>query len=105
VIECTGSPAVISSALELVDSGGTMIQSGECQQPISLVPSDLVVHREATYTGSWFYAGEDYPFMTELVADGLPLRELCTHEVPPERAQAAFGDFLNGLTGKVIVRW
>ena len=82
-----------------------MIQSGECQAPVKLVPSDLVVHREVTYTGSWFYASEDYPFMTGLLAQELRLRDLCTHEVRPEDAQAAFGDFVNGLTGKVVVRW
>ncbi len=105
VIECTGSPAVIASAFELVDSGGTVIQSGECQRSISLVPSDLMVHREITYTGSWFYASEDYPSMIDLVAGGLPVRELCTHQIRPEDAQQTFRDFLNGLTGKVVVQW
>ena len=105
VIECTGSPSAIADAFAMVDSGGTVIQSGECQRPISLVPSDVVIHREITYTGSWFYASEDYPYMTDLVAKGLPLRDLCTHEVRPEDAQLAFGDFLHGLTGKVVVRW
>jgi threonine dehydrogenase-like Zn-dependent dehydrogenase len=105
VIECTGVPAAVEGAFELVDSSGLVIQSGECQAPVKLVPSDLVVHREVTYTGSWFYASEDYPFMTGLLAQGLPLRDLCTHEVRPEDAQAAFGDFVNGLTGKVVVRW
>lgn len=105
VIECTGLPGAIEDALQLVDTGGTVIQSGECQQPISMVPSDIVVHREITYTGSWFYATEDYPFMNELLAHGLPLPDLCTHQVEPDEAGDAFAEFLHGRTGKVIVRW
>jgi threonine dehydrogenase-like Zn-dependent dehydrogenase len=105
VIECTGVAEVVESALELVDSSGLVIQSGECHRAISLVPSDVVVHREITYTGSWFYASEDYPYMRQLLADGLPLRELCTHEVSAERAEQTFRDFLDGLTGKVVVTW
>lgn len=105
VIECTGVPSVIETAFRIIDSGGTVIQSGECQQQVSIVPSDLVVHREVTYTGSWFYATEDYTFMSGLVADGLPLRQMCTEEVAPEDAEPAFGAFLRGETGKVVVRW
>ena len=106
VIECTGVPAAVEGAFELVDSSGLVIQSGECQAPVRLIPSDLVVHREVTYTGSWFYASEDYPFMTGLLA---PTGCRCATSAPtrcaPEDAQAAFGDFVNGLTGKVVVRW
>jgi len=105
VIECTGLPSAVEGAFDLVDSSGLVIQSGECQAPVRLIPSDLVVHREVTYTGSWFYASEDYPYMTGLLDRGLPLRGLCTHEVAPEDAEAAFGDFVRGLTGKVVVRW
>lgn len=105
VIECTGVPGVVEAAFELVDSSGRVIQSGECNRPISLVPSTVVVHKEVAYVGSWFYAGEDLPYMSELINRGLDLRALCTDEVPASEAQSAISRFLDGQTGKVVITW
>jgi len=105
VIECTGRPECIAQALELVDNGGVVLQSGECYTEVPINPSDMLLRREITYTGSWYYATEDYPAMLEMVDRGLPLRSLCTHVVAVEKAQAAITDFLEGRSGKVVLRW
>jgi (R,R)-butanediol dehydrogenase/meso-butanediol dehydrogenase/diacetyl reductase len=105
VIECTGVPAVVESAFDLVDSSGRVIQSGECNRPISLVPSAVVVHKEVAYVGSWFYAEEDRHYMSELIDRGIELRDLCTDEVPATGAGSAIARFLDGQTGKVVITW
>ncbi|MEN3284459.1 MAG: hypothetical protein V7607_5599 [Solirubrobacteraceae bacterium] len=105
VIECTGRPDCIAQGLELVDDGGVVLQSGECHADVPINPSDTLIRREVTYTGSWYYASEDYPAMLEMVARGLPLERLCTHDVDAADAQDAIADFLEGRSGKVILRW
>jgi L-iditol 2-dehydrogenase len=104
VIECTGRPDCITQAFEFVDSGGTVLQSGECAE-VHLKPSETFIRREVTYTGGWYYASEDYPRMLELVKRGLPLDRMRTHEVPARDAEGAIAEFLAGRTGKVVVRW
>jgi L-iditol 2-dehydrogenase len=105
VIECSGRPDCITQALQLVDNGGIVLQSGECHVDVQIKPSETLIRREVTYTGSWYYASEDYPAMLDVMARGLPLGRLCTHEVPAADAQAAISDFLEARTGKVVLRW
>ncbi|MFT4030386.1 MAG: zinc-binding dehydrogenase [Protaetiibacter sp.] len=105
VIECTGLPAVVESSFGLVRTGGTMLQSGECERPVALSPSATMIHREISYTGSWYYATEDFAAMIAALEAGLDLGALRTHEVPAEDAQAAVTEFLEGRTGKVVFTW
>lgn len=105
VIECTGRTECITQAFTLVDNGGVVLQSGECHTDVPLNPSELFIRQEITYTGSWYYATEDYPKMLELIDRGLPLHELCTHDVAAADAQLAVTDFLEGRSGKVVLRW
>jgi threonine dehydrogenase-like Zn-dependent dehydrogenase len=105
VIESSGRPEVIRQAFDLVDHSGCVLQSGECGTDIALNPSGMFVHREVTYTGSWYYGSEDYPMMRRLVAAGLRLGDLLTHEVACSEAQPAIDDFLAGNSGKVVLRW
>lgn len=105
VIECSGRPDSISQALEIVDNGGTVLQSGECHTDAKVNPSRTFIRREVTYTGAWYYATEDYPAMCDLYTRGLPLKSICTHDVAASHAQAAITSFLAGRTGKVVLRW
>lgn len=105
VIECTGRPECITQALEIVDTGGSVLQSGQFRQAVSMDPATDFVNRELTYTGSFYYATEDYPSMLALVEEGLPLQDMCTHEVGGQDAQGAVTAFLEGETGKVVLRW
>jgi threonine dehydrogenase-like Zn-dependent dehydrogenase len=105
VIECTGRPDCVALALDVVDNGGTVLQSGESHEDIPVNPSDTFIRREVNYTRAWYYASEDYSGMLELATSGLPLTELCTHRVAAADAQSAISDFLEGRSGKVIIRW
>lgn len=105
IIECSGRPESIEHALNIADYGGMVLQSGECEGTVHINPSSVFVRREVAYTGSWYYATEDYPIMLELMNRGLPLSSLCTHDVPATHAQPAITDFIEGRAGKVVLRW
>lgn len=105
VIEATGRVDCILRALELVDNGGIVLQSGECHDPVPISPSEVIIRREVTYTGAWYYSTEDYPDMLGLLDGGLRLGDLCTHDVDIADAQSAISDFLAGESGKVVLRW
>jgi threonine dehydrogenase-like Zn-dependent dehydrogenase len=104
VIECTGQPEMIRFALETVDVGGTVLQSGECPM-VQVSPSDMFIRREITYTGSWYYADEDYPEMVRLYESGLPLDQLATHSFPARDISKAYQRFVAGESGKVVLLW
>ncbi|SEE56404.1 (R,R)-butanediol dehydrogenase / meso-butanediol dehydrogenase / diacetyl reductase [Jiangella alba] len=105
VIECSGRPESIAYALDVVDNGGVVLQSGECHSDVLINPSDTFIRREITYTGAWYYATEDYPAMCALHERGLPLAHMCTHDVDAAHAQDAITDFLGQRAGKVLLRW
>jgi threonine dehydrogenase-like Zn-dependent dehydrogenase len=104
VVEATGRPEGVRAALDAVACGGTVLQSGECSR-VEVSPSEQLVRREVTWTGSWYYASEDYPEMLRLQAAGLDAAALVTHELPAGHAQEAVDAFLSGDTGKVVLRW
>ena len=104
VIEASGRPDGIRYALDIVAAGGTVLQAGECPS-VEVSPSDVFVRREVTYTGSWYYADEDWPAMVDLVTGGLDLRSLVTHEMAAGSAADAFAAFVSATSGKVVLRW
>jgi L-iditol 2-dehydrogenase len=104
VIECTGRPESIEFSLETVGVGGTVLQSGECPM-VQVSPSDTFIRREITYTGSWYYADEDYPEMVRLYEGGLPLEQLATHTFPAEEIDKAYQRFVARESGKVLLLW
>lgn len=104
VIECTGVPECIRLALDTVVTGGTVLQSGECQS-VTIEPSETIIRREITYTGSWFYAHEDYERMVGLVREGLPIHRLATHVFPAADIDRAYRAFTAKETGKVLLEW
>jgi L-iditol 2-dehydrogenase len=105
VIESSGRPDCIRQAFDVVDNMGIVLQSGECHAEVAINPSETFIRREITYTGSWYYASEDYPDMRDLLERGLPLKRMCTHDVAAAFAQSSISDFLDGRTGKVVLRW
>lgn len=105
VIECSGRPESIAYALDVVDNGGVVLQSGECHSDVLINPSNTFIRREITYTGAWYYATEDYAAMRALHERGLPLADMCTHDTDVAHAQDAITDFLDQKTGKVLLRW
>jgi L-iditol 2-dehydrogenase len=104
VIECTGLPSCIDFALGAVECGGTVVQSGECSE-LTMSPSATLIRREVTYTGSWYYAEEDFPSMVRSYQDGLPIAQLVTHEFPADQVADAYALFASKQSGKVVVVW
>jgi threonine dehydrogenase-like Zn-dependent dehydrogenase len=105
VIECSGQPSVIRESFGLAADGGAVLQSGECHVEVGIIPSEVLVRREVSYIGSWYYATEDYGMMCRLVAGGLPLGRLLTHRVAAADAQGPISEFLDANTGKVALVW
>jgi threonine dehydrogenase-like Zn-dependent dehydrogenase len=104
VIECTGLPSCINFALSTVECGGTVLQSGECAELV-MSPSATVIRREVTYTGSWYYADEDYPTMVSSYLDGLPVDRLVTHKFRAGQIADAYEIFTSKQSGKVLITW
>jgi L-iditol 2-dehydrogenase len=105
VIECTGIPACIKQALACCESGGTVLQSGECETHIEVSPSEDFIRREITYTGGWYYADEDFPEMVRLYKAGLPVDTMLTDELPASEVAEAYRRFVSKESGKVVIRW
>jgi len=105
VIECTGIPACIGQALDVVRRGGTVLQSGLCGC-VEVSPTNTFVVREVVYTGTWYYADEDYPEILRLYAEGLPAASLITHDFPADDVGAAYRHaFVSKDSGKVVLDW
>ncbi len=68
-------------------------------------PSDTLIRREVTYTGTWYYAEEDYPAMIRAYSEGLPVRRLVTHEFPADQVADAYLTFTSKQSGKVLITW
>ena len=103
VIEASGRGEAVGDAFRAVAKGGTVLQSGECGHA-EFSPS-LVISREVTYVGSWFYATEDYPVILDLQEGGLRGERLITHEMPADDAADAYEAMLSTESGKVVLRW
>lgn len=104
VIECTGLSSVINQALDVVEPGGTVLQSGECSS-VEINPSESLIRKELTYTGTWYYADEDVPELLRLYESGLRPSALVTHEFEASDAVEAFRTFASRSAGKVLIRW
>ena len=104
VVECTGQPSCIALALACVESGGVVVQSGECPR-VEVSPSETFVRREVTYTGAWYYADEDFPEMVRLHEAGLAVDRMVTHAFPAERAPEAYRTFTSKRSGKILLEW
>jgi threonine dehydrogenase-like Zn-dependent dehydrogenase len=104
VIECTGIAACVQQAFDMVDPAGTVLQSGWCTA-VEIDPGATVLSREVTYTGTWYYADDDYPAMVEAYQNGLPIGMMSTHEFDAHRIAEAYRQFVSKETGKIIVSW
>ena len=105
VIECTGIPACIQQALALVRPSGTVLQSGICRC-VEVSPTETFVLREVMYTGTWYYADEDYPEIVRLYEAGLPAGRMITHDVPADEISEAYRHaFVSKDSGKVVLDW
>ena len=62
---------------------------------VQVSPSDTFIRREITYTGSWYYADEDYPEMVRLLRAVSHTQQLATHTFPAGGIDKAYQRFVS----------
>lgn len=105
VIEASGSPRAIGGVLQAVRRGGTVVQVGNLPaQEIEVVLGQLIT-REVDYRGSYRFADE-ITDAVRLMASGVDVTPLITHEFGIEQAAEAFAVAADRSTGssKVLLR-
>jgi L-idonate 5-dehydrogenase len=90
VIEASGSPAGLDTALRSVRAGGAVIQVGNLPAGQSPVAANLVMAKEIRYQGSFRFTDE-YGVAAEEIASGkVDLRPIMTHAFAMADANHAF---------------
>lgn len=104
VVEASGAPAALGPVLRATARGGAVVQVGNLPaSEVSAVLGDLVT-REILWGGSFRFADE----MTEaidLLAAGLVVEPLLTHEFAVEDAKQAFEVAADRSSGKVLLHF
>ncbi|WP_175946381.1 L-idonate 5-dehydrogenase [Caballeronia sp. BCC1704] len=90
VIEASGSPAGLDTALRAVRAGGSVIQLGNLPAGQSPVAANLVMAKELRYQGSFRFTDEYAIAADELASQRIDLRPLMTHAFPLADANRAF---------------
>ncbi|GLU34807.1 L-idonate 5-dehydrogenase [Trinickia caryophylli] len=90
VIEASGSPAGLGTALRAVRAGGTVLQVGNLPAGQSPVAANLVMAKEIQYVGSFRFADEYTVAAEEIAAGKIDVRAVMTHTFPLEQANRAF---------------
>ncbi|KXV14105.1 L-idonate 5-dehydrogenase [Caballeronia megalochromosomata] len=90
VIEASGSPAGLDTALRAVRAGGTVIQLGNLPAGQSPVAANLVMAKELRYQGSFRFTDEYASAADEIASQRIDLRPLMTHAFPLAEANRAF---------------
>ncbi|CAL8481358.1 L-idonate 5-dehydrogenase [Caballeronia sp. S22] len=90
VIEASGSPAGLDTALRAASAGGTVIQLGNLPAGQSPIAANLVMAKELRYQGSFRFTDE-YAVAAEMLASRrIDLKPLMTHSFALEDANQAF---------------
>ncbi|KAH7106366.1 xylitol dehydrogenase [Auriculariales sp. MPI-PUGE-AT-0066] len=106
VVDCSGAPTCIQTALFIVKHGGTVIQVGMGNSE-ALLPVTTILVKEINYKGSFRYGPGDYPLSIGLVASGkIDLKPLVTHRFTFDQAPLAFETTKKGKSedGKSVIK-
>ena len=91
VIEASGSPAGVNTALRTVAAGGCVVQVGNLPAGQTPVAANLIMAKEVRYHGSFRFNSDEYAIaVEEIVARKIDLRPLMTHTFALEEANHAF---------------
>ncbi len=90
VIEASGSPAGLDTALRAALAGGTVLQVGNMPAGQSPVAINFIMSKELRYLGSFRFGAEYATAVEEIVRGKMDLRPLMTHRFPLHDANAAF---------------
>lgn len=92
VIECTGVPAALADAINMVRLGGSLLLFGITSATQATLPFYQLYYKELNVVNTRAAKGEDYPPSIDLVARGiLKLKPLVTHIVPLRDLEKAIG--------------
>lgn len=90
VIEASGAPAGLDTALRAARARGRVVQLGNMPAGQSPVSVNLVMSKELEYRGSFRFA-EEYALAVEMIAGRrIDLKPLMTHRFPVREADQAF---------------
>lgn len=106
IFDCSGHPAALGSAINLVAPGGRVIVVGLTASPSS-IHSSMLVGKALHILGSLAYTNLDFRAAIECLESGLvPERALITSIGPLDSAAHWFEDLSSGMTQqvKVLVR-
>ncbi|WP_419806094.1 L-idonate 5-dehydrogenase [Terriglobus sp.] len=90
VIEASGSPAGLDTALRTAIAGGTVLQVGNMPSGQSPVAMNLIMSKELRLLGSFRFGAEYATAVEEIVSGKLDLRPLMSHTFPLAEANKAF---------------
>ncbi|MGB6430366.1 MAG: L-idonate 5-dehydrogenase [Candidatus Acidiferrales bacterium] len=91
VIEASGSPAGLNTALRTVTAGGSVVQVGNLPAGQSPVAINLIMAKELRFQGSFRFNSDQYAIaVEEIVARKIDLRPLMTHTFALTEANHAF---------------
>jgi threonine 3-dehydrogenase len=105
VLEMSGNPAAIRTAIASMAHGGRLAQLGIPSEPISLDLTD-VIFKMLTISG--IYGRQMYETwykMSVMLQSGLDIRPAITHRFAFREHEAAFAAARSGESGKVIMDW
>jgi (R,R)-butanediol dehydrogenase/meso-butanediol dehydrogenase/diacetyl reductase len=104
VFECSGVPALATTALESVRAGGTIVVLALYDDPVTFNPTALV-QKELRMQGSIAYTSEDFADAVELLRTRQARADvLITHREPLDRVAEAFREQLEKESSlKVLV--
>jgi threonine dehydrogenase-like Zn-dependent dehydrogenase len=100
--DCVGSGHVCLEAISALAPKGTLAVVG-VSRSLLLDPWEHLICRELALFGTRNFNAHDFPEMVQLVRNGLPLTHAVTHRFPLGRAGEAFGLFLSGQCGKILI--
>ena len=106
--ECVGHPAVLKSAVETLDWGGTCVVVGVPARSAELsVPIAPIVHVDRTIMGTRYGSARpqhDIPLLVHLYLEGkLMLDELVSQTYPLEQFDAVVGDMHDGRLARGVL--
>jgi L-idonate 5-dehydrogenase len=90
VIEASGSPAGLATALRTVARGGRVVQVGLLPAVAESVPLDLIATREIDVHGSFRFTHAEFAESVSMLAEGLAVAPLVTGRFDLADAGAAF---------------
>ena len=105
IFECSGVPALATTALSRVRGGGTIVVLALFDDPMTFNPT-ILVQKEIRLQGSIAYTGDDFADAVAMIRDGKAQSEpLITHRESLDDISAAFGVQLEkDRSIKVLVR-